>query len=63
VRLVGVKLSNLVSIESAPAPQLDLFPDDTIEGGDDLKKEKIEDVLGNLRENFVSRIKLSSLLD
>ncbi len=63
VRLVGVKLSNLVSVEAAPAPQLELFRDEGPAGEDDLKKEKIEDVLGNLRENFGSRIKRASLLD
>jgi hypothetical protein len=61
VRLIGVKLSNLVSMGTAP--QLELFEDDATAESDEFKKEKIEDLLANLRENFGSRIKRASLLD
>ena len=62
VRLVGVKISNLECADVEESRQMDLFSEGESGSTDRPKKEKIEEILDELKDGFSSRVSRASLL-
>jgi nucleotidyltransferase/DNA polymerase involved in DNA repair len=62
VRLVGVKISNLECAGSEEPRQMDLFSQDACGKSGHPRKEKIEEILDELKDGFGSRVSRASLL-